>query len=154
MSHTEDSPLLMNGEDGYMNPGEVYLFSPSANCSELKLTALNGTQRGLHILRRRTVIVVLKSDKHMRFLQGNGRTGWIATPSIPMRPSFQRLLIIYRHQLEISHSYVCCGGRLLLGRDVPYLLLTAGSMLLFGVLYVYIIDWQFRDHRWVYMVRV
>lgn len=148
----EDDPLV-DVQKTHLQPGQVYLFTPTSDYPELTLTGFAGQQRSLHIICRTTVVAVIDIEGFKRFVQADRHEGWIVVPNKHLLSAFKHVEKLYRYQYDVSNNRILFNGRLVLGRDWPYLLLTTTFVVVGAVLFVLAVDLQFTRHKWTLTVR-
>lgn len=124
--------------------GCVYTFTPKPGLSRLVLLQkpVLKTSVVVAVVPRRAVLVVIRSDGNWRLIYCCGFEGWInAAVSGGKLTAFERTEKIARYQDWKGNNHVMCGGKVVLGSDRGYFVLTNLLIIIPSVLYfVYVND--------------
>lgn len=125
--------------------GGVYFFTPRQGLTRLVLLQKPAIKSVVvAIVPRRALLIVLNTDGNWRLIQCCGFEGWINVASQAGKPlaAFQRMEQIVRYQDWKGNNHLMCEGRVMLGADRGYFLVTNLLILIPSVLFFVYVNFK------------
>jgi hypothetical protein len=143
-SESEGTKLLAGpSQAGFLDVCQMYIFNPKHHFSTLVLFRAQSRSEPEVIIKRRSVLVVLKRNGTWRNVYCAGFNGWINISDDQSTSGiFVQTNQVSRFEDWRGNNYFYMSGRMMLGCDAKYFLLTQFFYLFFATLvYVYVLPY-------------